>query len=117
MNYIDPLRPGERNDRMQALQNKYTNICTQEGLAARTACLAALRNLDLKGQPVGTQAIAWVVARNSHSVAASLLDSPEFRPLARHWVERFPREKQDMARVKLEDIGALAYQRAVRSGE
>jgi hypothetical protein len=116
MTTIDPLHSGPRNEYMQALQSKYTEICRQEGLEARPSIVQALANLDQKGVAIGLEAIAGTVAMNGHRVAARVLDSPEFRPLVSWWVGRFPNDKQDGAASQLENIGALYYQRAVREG-
>jgi hypothetical protein len=113
---IDPLRDGPRNDHMQDLQNKYTRICKEEGLAARPQIVQVLQNLDERNIQVPLEQITWFVVDLSHKVAANQLESPEFRPLVRWWVNKFPSAQQEMSASRLEDLGALTYQRAIREG-
>lgn len=114
--YLDPLRNGPRNDRIQVLYDRYIRACREIGLAARPDILQALANLAERDIHPGLSRIALVVATNGQAVASCFLDTEEFRPLERWWVNAAPERDTERMRLKLRDAGALAYQRAVKDG-
>lgn len=116
VSYIDPLRNGPRNDRIQALYDRYLRACREIGLAARPDILQALANLGERGIYPNIGRIAGVVAVNSQAVANCFLETAEFKPLEQWWVASAPERDTERMRLKLRDAGALAYQRAVKDG-
>lgn len=114
--YIDPLHPGGRNERIQYLQGRYQQICREQGMEARSLIHGMLGRLDPKVAQDNLEAISWNTVLLSHKVAKSLLESPEFRPLVAWYVADVPNDQKAHVAARLEDMGALEYQRVVREG-